>query len=69
VLAWLFVICLNSINLRLAGLVTVVGGPGLTRSDRGVVNELEEMLSESSNDGNLLAVLAEGVKVVGEGRL
>jgi hypothetical protein len=56
-------------NSRLAGLVTVVGGPGLTRSDRGVVNELEEVLAESSNDGNLLAVLAEGIEVVGEGGL
>ena len=27
------------------------------------------MLSESGNDGNLLAVLTEGIEVVGEGRL
>jgi len=59
----------NGVNLRLAGLVAVVGGPGLTGSDRGVVNELEEVLAESSNDGNLLAVLTESIEVVGEGRL
>jgi hypothetical protein len=56
-------------NLRFASLIAVICGTGLTRGHGGVVNELEEVLAESSNDGNLLAVLTEGIKVVGEGRL
>lgn len=53
----------------LAGLVAVIGGAGLTRSDGGVVDELEEVLAVASNDGNLLAVLAEGIELVGVGSL
>lgn len=53
----------------LGGLVAVVGVAGLTGSDRGVVNELEEMLAEASDDGELLAVLTESVELVCEGSL
>lgn len=53
----------------LAGLVAVIGLTGLARGDRGVVNELEEVLAVAGNDGDLLAVLAESVKLVGVGSL
>lgn len=48
----------------LAGLVAVIGGAGLTRGNRGVIDELEEVLAVASNDGDLLAVLAEGIELV-----
>lgn len=53
----------------LAGLVAVIGGASLTRSDRAIVNELEEVLSIASNDGDLLAMLAESVELVRVGSL
>jgi hypothetical protein len=57
------------VDLRLGGLVAVVGLAGLAGGDRGVVDELEQVLSVASNDGELLAVLAHGVELVGEGGL
>jgi hypothetical protein len=57
------------VALRLGGLVAVVGLAGLAGGDRGVVDELEQVLSVASNDGELLAVLAHGVELVGEGGL
>ena len=56
-------------NLRLAGLVAVVCVSGLTRGDGSVVNQLQEVLSEASDDGKLLRVLTESVKLVSEGGL
>jgi hypothetical protein len=56
-------------NLRLASLVAVVCVSGLSRGDGGVVNELQEVLAVSSNDGHLLRVLTESVELVGEGSL
>ena len=53
----------------LGGLVAVVGLAGLAGSDRGVVDELEEVLAVASNDGHLLAVLTESVELVGESSL
>ena len=53
----------------LAGLVAIVGVAGLARGDRGVVDKLEEVLAEASDDSELLAVLAEGIELVGEGSL
>ena len=53
----------------LGGLVAVVGLAGLAGSDRGVVDELEEVLAVAGNDGHLLAVLTESVELVGEGSL
>lgn len=53
----------------LGGLVAVVGLAGLAGSDRGVVDELEEVLAVAGDDGHLLAVLAQGVELVGEGSL
>lgn len=53
----------------LAGLVAVVGSAGFTRGDGGVVDELEQVLAVAGNDSDLLAVLAEGVELVGVGSL
>jgi hypothetical protein len=53
----------------LGGLVAVVGLASLTRGDRGVVNQLEEVLAVAGDDGHLLAVLAERIELVGEGGL
>ena len=53
----------------LGGLVAVVGGAGLTWGDWGVVNKLEKVLSVAGDDGKLLAVLAESIKLVGVGSL
>lgn len=53
-------------NLRLASLIPVVTLTGLSRGHRGVVDQLQKMLSKASNDGELLAVLLKSVKLVGE---
>jgi hypothetical protein len=53
----------------LAGLIAVVGGASLAGSDGSVVNQLEQVLAVASNDGNLFAVLAESIKLVGVGSL
>jgi hypothetical protein len=53
----------------LAGLVAVVGGTGLAGGDGGVVDELEEVLAVAGDDGDLLAVLPQGVELVGVGGL
>jgi hypothetical protein len=53
-------------NVRLASLVAVVSLPGLSGSDWGVVDKLEEVLSIAGDDGQLLAVLAHGIELVGE---
>ena len=57
------------LNNGLASLVTVVSGASLARCDWGVVDELEEVLSVAGNDGNLLAVLAQSIELVGVGSL
>ena len=56
-------------RLRLASLISVICFTSLTWGDWGVINELQKMLSETSNDGKLLAVLLDGIELVGEGRL
>ena len=56
-------------NLRLAGLVAVVGSAGLARGDGGVVNQLQEVLAVAGDDGHLLRVLTESIKLVVEGSL
>ena len=56
-------------DLRLGGLVAVVGLAGLAGGDGGVVDELEQVLSVAGDDGELLAVLAHGIELVGEGGL
>lgn len=56
-------------NLRLGGLVSVVGLASLTRSDGSIIDKLKEVLSVASNNGKLLTVLAHGIKLVGKGSL
>ena len=46
-------------------LVSVICSAGLTWGDWGVINELQKVLSVTSNDGELLAVLAESIELVG----
>ncbi len=56
-------------HLRLAGLISIVRFTSLTWGDWGIINELQKMLSETSNDGKLLAVFLDGIELVGKGRL
>lgn len=56
----------SKLDLRLAGLISVIGFTGLAWGDWGIVNELQKMLSETGNDGKLLAVLLDGIKLVRE---
>lgn len=56
-------------SLRLARLIAVVGFTSLAWSDGSLVDELEKMLSEPGNDGELLTMLAEGVELIGESSL
>lgn len=54
---------------RLAGIVSVVRLACLAGGDWGVVDKLQQVLSVAGDDGNLLAVLAQSVKLVGKGGL
>ena len=56
-------------HLRLTGLISVIGFTSLTWGDWGIINKLQKMLSETSNNGKLLAVFLDGIELVGEGRL
>ena len=49
----------------LARLITVIRRAGLTGGDGSVVNELQQVFPVAGNDGDLFAVLAERVKLVG----
>ena len=51
---------------RLARLVAVISVPRFTGRDRCVVDEFQEVFAEAGNDGELLAVLAQGIELVGE---
>lgn len=53
-------------DLRLASLVAVISFASLSWSHRGVVDKLQKMLAEASNDGELLTVLLEGIELVSE---
>ena len=55
--------------LRFAGLVPVVRVAGFSWSDRGIVDQLQQVLSVTGDDGDFLAVLAESVELVGKCRL
>lgn len=50
-------------------LITVICLSSFTRSHRRVVDELQEVLAVARNNGDLLAVLTEGVKLVRVGSL
>jgi hypothetical protein len=49
----------------LASLVSIVGSAGLAGSNGGIINQLNKVLSVAGNDGNLLAVLTQGIELVG----
>lgn len=50
----------------LGRLVSIIRGAGLTRCDWSIINELQEMLSVTSDDGELLAVFAKSIELVGK---
>ena len=56
-------------HLRLAGLISVIGFTSLARGDWGIINKLQKMLSEPSNDGKLLAVFLDSIELIGKGCL
>lgn len=47
-----------------AGIVPIVGLAGLAGGHGGIIDQVEEVLSVSGDDGDLLAVLAEGIELV-----
>ena len=53
-------------NLRLTGLVAVIGFTSLSWGHRRIVDELQEVLPKASNDGELLAMLLESIELVSE---
>ena len=59
----------NSHDVRLAGLVSIVGLAGLAGSDRGVVDQLKQMLAVAGNDGKLLAMFPHGIELIGKSGL
>ena len=56
-------------NLRLRGLVSIIGLASLSRGNRGIIYELKEVLSVTGNDCELLAVLAHSIELVGKSGL
>lgn len=52
------------LNDGFASLVTIVGRARLTRRHWGIVDELKEVFAVARNDGDLLAVLAQSIKLV-----
>ena len=57
------------VNLRLGGLVSIIGLASLSRGNRRIIDELKEVLSVSGNDCKLFAVLAHSIELVGESSL
>ena len=53
----------------LAGIVSVIGLAGLARSNRSVIDQVQEVLAVTGNDSHLLAVLTECIELVLEGSL
>lgn len=53
----------------LGGIVAIVGVAGLAGSNGGVIDQVEEVLSVTGDDGDLLAVLTERIELVLEGGL
>lgn len=56
-------------NIRFAGFIAVICIPRLAGSDRGIINQLQEMLSVAGNDGQLFTVLTQSIELVGESSL
>ena len=52
--------------VRFAGLVAVVCLASLSWSNWGIINKLEQVLAVAGDDGQLLAMFAHRIKLVGE---
>lgn len=53
-------------DLRLASLIAVISFTGLSWSYGGIIDKLQKVLPESSNDGKLLAVLLKSIELISE---
>ena len=53
----------------LGSFISIICGTSLTWGDGSIIDELQQVLSVPSNDGKLLAVLAESIELVGIGSL
>ena len=53
-------------DIRFAGLISIVRDSRLARCHRGVIDQLQKVLSVSGNNGKLFAVLTEGIELIGE---
>lgn len=53
----------------LGSLISVICSASLTRGDWSIIDQLQQVLSEASNDGELLAVFTESIELVGIGSL
>lgn len=56
-------------HLRLASLIAVICFTGLSWSYGGIIDKLQKVLPESSNDSKLLAVLLKSIELISEGCL
>lgn len=55
-----------SSDVRLASLIAVICFTGLSWSHWGIIDKLQKVLAEASNDGELLAVLLKSVELISE---
>lgn len=55
--------------IRFACFIAIIAIASLARGDRGIINELEEVLSVTSYDGQLFRVLTDSIELVSESRL
>lgn len=58
---------LTVLNDRLGCFVAVIRGTAFARGDGAVIDEFQEVLAVPGDDGEFLAVLAQGIELVGEG--
>lgn len=61
--------CETGIYVRFASLVAIVCVSRLARSDRGIIDQLKQVLPVARDDGQFLAVLTQSIELVGEGCL
>lgn len=63
------VVARRRINVRLASFISIIRVSCLTRSHWSIINELKQVLSISGDNGELLAMLAQSIKLVCKGSL
>lgn len=56
-------------DIRLAGLISIVGIPCLARCNGSVINQFEQVLAVPGDDRKLLAVFTESIELVSKGGL